>query len=235
MLFRSKYRIIMEVFYLRLNNLIMITDSFSIARATAAANSMAGYSIKRISIAGIIITAFIVCGFISCQPAGHGPGAGQADPNAAQASPGATPAAQPNSGTSGAISVKDSAGAMAAAIARDISKDGPMAWLRYFDDASPFFMASDGQLVFPDHQAASKFISEVLVRQIRHIDLKWNNLRIDSLTTGMALIASDFHEDITDSTGKSIAFDGYFTGIAQQTPGAWKLRDAHWSIKHPGK
>jgi len=204
----------MEVFYLSLNNLIMITNSFSTIRATAAANNVVG-----------IVAAFIVCGLLSCQPAGHGPDAGQANP----------PAAQANSGAREAISVKDSVGQLAAAIARDISKDGPSAWLRYFDDAPPFFMASDGQLVFPDHQAAGKFISGVLVRQIRHIDLKWNNLRIDSLTPGMALMASDFHEDITDSTGKTIASDGYFTGIAQQTPGAWKLRNAHWSIKHPGK
>ena len=169
---------------------------------------------------------FIACVLISCQPADHNPAAAaQVSHDAGQTDPGA-----PQSSA-----VKDGVGQMAAAIARDVSSDGPVAWLRYFADTTAFFMASDGQLVFPDHSSSVKFINEVLVKQIRHIHLKWNNLRIDSLTPVMALMGSDFHEDLTYSTGKTVLTEGYFTGIAQQGPKGWQLRNAHWSIKHTGK
>jgi hypothetical protein len=50
--------------------------------------------------------------------------------------------------------VKDSVSRMAANIAADISKNGPRAWLNYFEDNPDFFMANEGQLVFKDYPSA---------------------------------------------------------------------------------
>ncbi len=121
---------------------------------------------------------------------------------------------------------------LADSIAADITRDGPIAWLKYFEDSPEFFMASDGQLVFADHQTADKFITGTLIKNISKINLNWNSMRIDALSPEFAQIASGFHEDLTDSKGKITSFDGYFTAIAQQTPKGWMLRNAHWSIKH---
>ncbi|OCX50910.1 hypothetical protein BEL04_19500 [Mucilaginibacter sp. PPCGB 2223] len=117
-------------------------------------------------------------------------------------------------------------------IATGITKNGPMAWLKYFGDSPGFFMASDGQLVFRDRLAAEQFITGTLVKTISRIDLQWNNIRVDPLSPDIAVIAAGFHEDLTDNKGKLTGYGGYFTGVAQKTDKGWQLRDAHWSIKH---
>ncbi len=131
-----------------------------------------------------------------------------------------------------AAKVTDRVKQMAGSIAQDISKDGPAAWLKYFDNTPAFFMASDGQLAFADHNAAEQFINGTLVKTITHINLKWGEVRVDPLTEQMGLMACTFHEDLTDVQGKTTPCNGYFTAIAQETKDGWKLRDAHWSIKH---
>ena len=127
--------------------------------------------------------------------------------------------------------VRDSVQSMATSIAKTVSQEGPTAWLKYFENTPEFFMASDGQLAFPNIDTARNFINMVLVKNIRTIDLHWSDLRIDPLTTNVASIAAVFHEDITDSAGKKMPFDGYFTGVAHHSTQGWKLYNAHWSIK----
>lgn len=127
--------------------------------------------------------------------------------------------------------IRDSVQLMTVSIARDLSRNGPAAWLHYFENTKGFFMASDGQLIFPGIDTAKNFINNILVKNISAIDLRWNNIRVDPLTAQLASIAADFHEDVTDSDGKIIRQDGYFTGIAHQTPGGWKLYNAHWSSR----
>jgi hypothetical protein len=133
------------------------------------------------------------------------------------------------------VLVRDSVSRMAAKIARDISKNGPRAWLNYFEDTPDFFMANEGQLVFRDHQSAKTFILNTVVKNIRGIKLRWDNLRIDPLTSRLASIGADFHEDQVTSSGKKLSYDGYFTGIAHFDGQGWKLRNTHWSIKAPNK
>lgn len=129
--------------------------------------------------------------------------------------------------------VKDSVTNMAANIAADISKNGPRAWLNYFEDTPDFFMANEGQLVFQDHQSAKTFILNTVVKNILQIKLRWEHIRIDPLTSRLASIGADFHEDQTIASGKNLSIDGYFTGIAHYDGHRWKLRNAHWSIKAP--
>lgn len=125
--------------------------------------------------------------------------------------------------------VRDSVSAMAASIARDVSQKGPVAWTDYFENTPQFFMAVDGQLVFNGYDSANTFIRSVLVKSILAIQLRWSNIRINALTDQLAGIAAVYHEKITDATGKITPSDGYFTGIAHQTPQGWKLLNAHWS------
>jgi hypothetical protein len=126
--------------------------------------------------------------------------------------------------------IKDSVQKMVESIARDVSNDGPVAWLHYFEKTPGFFMASGGQLVFPDNDSATGFINNTLVRTITKIKLKWNNVRIDTLSNIYASVAANFEEELTDSAGKKIEAIGFFTGIAHHTAGNWKLMNAHWSI-----
>jgi SnoaL-like domain len=126
--------------------------------------------------------------------------------------------------------VKDSISLMTVNITNDLSAHGPVAWLNYFEDVPDFFMAVDGEMAFMNYQSAKIFIQDTLVKTIRKINLQWSHLRIDPLTTQLASIGADFHEDLTDSTGKIIQGDGYITAIAVQTNEGWKLRNLHWSI-----
>ena len=78
--------------------------------------------------------------------------------------------------------VRDSVQIMAESIAKDVSREGPVAWLRYFENTPGFFMASEGRLVFPNNDSATNFIKNTLVKSISKIELHWNNIRIDPLT-----------------------------------------------------
>ena len=126
--------------------------------------------------------------------------------------------------------VQDSVRVLTTLIARDVSSEGPAAWLRYFENSPGFFMASDGQLVFPNNDSATSFIKNKLIKSMDKIVLTWNDMRIDPLTSKLACIASAYHEEITYVDGKKMPANGYFTGIAEQTPLGWQLRNAHWSL-----
>jgi hypothetical protein len=125
--------------------------------------------------------------------------------------------------------VKNSVTEMVESISKNVSDKGPVAWLLYFENAPDFFMASEGQLKFPNIDTATNFINKTLVRNISKIELHWSHIRIDPLTRELASIGAIFHEDILNTDKKTIPVDGYFTGIAHQTPQGWKLRNAHWS------
>lgn len=116
-------------------------------------------------------------------------------------------------------------------IARNVTEKGPVAWLDYFENTPDFFMATDGQLDFPNKDTAAIIINNKIVKQIVAIELKWNNIHIDALSGTLAAIGADFHEDITDTNGNKFPVNGYFTGIAHRSVEGWKLRNLHWSIK----
>jgi hypothetical protein len=127
--------------------------------------------------------------------------------------------------------VNDSVRQMTANIAADVSKNGPKAWLDYFEDTPDFFMANEGVLVFKDRQSAKTFILNTVVKIIPQIKLQWSSIRIDPLSRDIASIGADFHEDQVTNTGAKLSYDGYFTGVAHFDGHHWKLRNAHWSIK----
>ena len=126
--------------------------------------------------------------------------------------------------------VQDSVRLMVGSIANDVTSDGPVAWLTYFEQTPGFFMASDGKLQFSNNDSATNFIRNTLVKSVSKIGLQWNNIRIEPLSTTLASIAAGFHENITVNPGNTISIDGYFTAIAEQTPKGWKLHNAHWSM-----
>jgi hypothetical protein len=125
--------------------------------------------------------------------------------------------------------VKDSVQRMVNSITKDLSLRGPIAWLTYFENTPDFFMASNGQLEFSNIDTAKSFINNILVKIIPKIELRWSNIKIDALTNQFASISAVYHENISDSTGKTTPYDGYFTAIAHQTSEGWKLHNAHWS------
>jgi|SRR5450432_280862 hypothetical protein len=126
--------------------------------------------------------------------------------------------------------VSDSVRRMTVNLVHDLSIQGPIAWIKYFDESPDFFMASDGQLAFKDYQSGKLFIENTLIKNIFKIDLQWNQLRIDPLNSNLVSIGGNFHEDLTDTAGKIIQADGYLTAVAKLTNQGWKFRNLHWSI-----
>jgi hypothetical protein len=116
-------------------------------------------------------------------------------------------------------------------IAIDVSSDGPVAWLHYFENTPEFFMASDGQMNFQNNDSAKDLINNSIIKQIARIGLNWNNIRIDVLTGTYASIGSDFHEDIIYNAGNKSSVNGYFTALAHRSSRGWQLRNLHWSYK----
>jgi hypothetical protein len=114
-------------------------------------------------------------------------------------------------------------------VAHDVTQDGPRAWNRYFEDNPSFFMAVNGQMAFPNGAAAKDGIQKAALT-IKHIDLKWgDDLRIDPLTTDLALVAASWREIQVDAAGHRVEENGFFTGLAEHRDGRWQFRNAHWS------
>ncbi len=120
-----------------------------------------------------------------------------------------------------------------AAIAQDVTHDGPIAWRKHFADSPAFFMVNDGQMAFPRSTDVPKGI-EAFAATIRSIRLEWgSDLRVDPLTPNFAVVAVSFLEDQEQLDGKHVVERGYFTGVVELHEGHWQLRDAHWSSAHP--
>jgi hypothetical protein len=127
--------------------------------------------------------------------------------------------------------VRDSVMKLAGITAKGISTKGPVAWLDYFEDSPGFFMANDGTLALPDYKTANSFIKNTVVKVMPKITLKWSAIRVDPLTSNIAVMAAGFHEDVTDPSGKITPYNGYFTALVHKTAKGWRFRDEHWSSK----
>jgi hypothetical protein len=114
-------------------------------------------------------------------------------------------------------------------VGHDVTQEGPLAWLKFFNTGPEFFMAVNGQLAFPN-AAAAKEGTQNFARTINHIDLTWDDdLRVDPLTAELAVVAASWREIQVDKAGHRIEETGYFTGLAEYRGGRWRFRDAHWS------
>lgn len=131
-----------------------------------------------------------------------------------------------------AAAIQDSVRHFAAAIADDVSRGGPSAWLPHFVHGPEFFMAAEGRLAFPSFDSATTFV-HALSRIISHIDLAWADIRVDPIAPGIAILAASYREVLTPATGRETRGSGYFTGLAIHTASGWQLRDANWSPAEP--
>lgn len=88
-----------------------------------------------------------------------------------------------------------------AAVAKDVSAEGPHAWHKYLSQENAFFMASNGQLVFESGEAAEQGI-RALEQRIDHISLQWGqNFHIDPLSDTLAQVGVPFHETLVEKRG----------------------------------
>ena len=118
-------------------------------------------------------------------------------------------------------------------LAQDVTQEGPAAWRKEFADTPSFFMATEGQMVFANGQAAAQGIQD-LTRMIKHIELRWgNDLRVDPLTPDLAVVATSWQEVREDMEGHQVTESGFVTGVAEQRDGEWRFRSAHWSVAAP--
>lgn len=129
----------------------------------------------------------------------------------------------------GAASVDQAVRAFMQTVSHSVTQDGPLAWIKYFDESPAFFMAVNGQMAFPNTAAAQEGTRK-FAQTIRRIELKWgDDLRVDPLTSEFAVVAVSWREIQVDTAGHSVTETGYFTGLAQYREGLWQFRDAHWS------
>ena len=135
-------------------------------------------------------------------------------------------AVAPNAAESAAV--RQEVRSFVTSVAHDVTRSGPLAWNRYFDDSPAFFMAVDGQMVFPSGMAAKENIPRIALK-FRHIELTWGSEpRIDPLTRRLAMVAVPWRETLTDSAGHVTKQAGLFTGLAQLRNGRWQFRDVRW-------
>jgi hypothetical protein len=132
-----------------------------------------------------------------------------------------------------AATIRQGVQAFMQGVARDVTREGAVAWCKYFDDNPEFFMAVNGKLMFSSGADAQKGTQE-FAHTIRRIDLKWgNDLRIDPITPELAVVGVSWREVWVDNANHRIDEAGYFTAVAQFQKGQWKFRDVHWSEPLP--
>jgi hypothetical protein len=128
-----------------------------------------------------------------------------------------------------AATIGESARTFMHIVAHDVTQEGPLAWLKFFDTGPKFFMAVNGQLAFPSAAAAEEG-TQNFARTINRIDLTWgDDLRVDPLTAELAVVGASWREVQVDKGGHRIEETGYFTGLAEYRENRWRFRDAHWS------
>src|ERR1700730_3184518 len=128
-----------------------------------------------------------------------------------------------------AAAIDESARTFMRTVAHDVTQEGPLAWLKFFNAGPEFFMVVNGQLAFPN-SAAAKEGTQNFARTMKSIDLTWgDDLRIDPLTAELAVVATSWREIQVDKAGHRIEETGYFTGLAEYRDGRWRFRDVHWS------
>lgn len=130
--------------------------------------------------------------------------------------------------TEHAGAMRDSVSAMLDDVAASLAAEGPVAWLRFFEDSSAFLMASDGEITFPDTDSAAAFLAS-FARGVSGMKLTWDDVRIEPITPGVASFAAAYHESIRDTAGAVASFRGYVTGVARHTSREWRLQHLHWS------
>jgi hypothetical protein len=139
----------------------------------------------------------------------------------------AQPHPQPN-----AAEVERSVRAFMQTVAHDVTQQGPTAWRKFFSHGPKFFMASGGQMAFPNYPDADKAING-LASTIKHIDLTWGSeVRVDALSPSLAVVATPWHEVRTMASGR-VEDSGFFTGTVEYLDGRWQFRDLHWSVAGP--
>jgi hypothetical protein len=114
-------------------------------------------------------------------------------------------------------------------VARDVTRDGPIAWRKHFSEGPDFYMASEGALQFQSGAAASAAIQE-LVKVLTHIELAWGDeVRVDALGPTLAGVATTYSEVLVNASGERHQEKGFFTGTVEYKDGRWQFRNAHWS------
>ncbi len=113
-------------------------------------------------------------------------------------------------------------------VARDVTQQGPLAWLKYLETGPSFFMAVNGQMAFADGTAAREG-TQSFSRTIQHIELQWGELRVDPLTSEFAAVGTPWRETQVDNAGRRIEDAGFFTALVEFRDGRWQFRNAHWS------
>lgn len=114
-------------------------------------------------------------------------------------------------------------------VARGVTTKGPIAWEKYFESTPNFFMAVNGQMAFASGAAAMAGIPNA-AKMYPHIELLWgDDLRVDPLTSTLAIVGSSYHENLTEASGHHIDAHGFFTGTAEYRDGRWQFRNVHWS------
>jgi len=132
-----------------------------------------------------------------------------------------------------AASIDESARTFMHTVAHDVTQEGPLAWLKFFNTGPEFFMAVNGRLAF-SNAAAAKEGTQNFARNISRIDLTWgDDLRVDPLTAKLAVVATSWREIQVDKAGNRIEETGYFTGLVEYRDDRWRFRDAHWSAPIP--
>jgi hypothetical protein len=132
-----------------------------------------------------------------------------------------------------ASAIADSVRAFADSVARGVTTRGPAAWRGYFADTAAFFMASEGQLVFPSSDSATKGIN-ALEQVIARIELTWGGtVHVDPIAPGLAIMATTYHEVRVDRMGQIVDERGFLTGLVEHRGAGWQFRDAHWSVASP--
>lgn len=118
------------------------------------------------------------------------------------------------------------------AIPVDLARGGPLAWLRHFDDAPDFYMASEGETKFASF-AEARAAMEDFGPTIETMQLVWSDLRVDVLGAELAGFGAGYDELLVTAAGDELRFAGYVTGVMRRTPAGWRIAQLHWSMKAP--
>ena len=119
-----------------------------------------------------------------------------------------------------------------AAIPGDLAREGPLGWLRHFEEGPDFAMASDGELKFATFGQA-RAAMEAFDPTIERMELAWSDPQVVVLASNLAGFDAGYDELLVDTSGAEIRFAGYVSGVLRRGEAGWRIVRLHWSMEVP--
>lgn len=110
----------------------------------------------------------------------------------------------------------------------DLERDGPTAWLSWFEPTPDFRMAAYGGLEFDGYAAAVERVRS-LATIVRRVELELATPRVTPLGPGLSAVGVAYRQRLEFTDRPTLVEQGYLSGVLRESEHRWRFVELHWS------